>query len=179
MWTDFKACYYSDITSECIIPRSVWVWTAFGGKENKFIIIVTVVLPCFLVKLYWLVYDTSLRIFCYICTQVEGIDFLKKNWGSLVSLFRPSGDISSGFQNQSGRPYSQLAEAYVIYTFPVIHLWCLCQHSSRSLSSAACYTRGRAPSPVNCATSRTRAVITLAITYFLLFSPRVSFLARL
>ena len=31
------------------------------------------------------------------------------------TLFWTSGDVSSGFQSQSGEPYSQLAEAYVIY----------------------------------------------------------------
>ena len=36
--------------------------------------------------------------------------------GPLIPLFRTSGDVSSGFQSQSGfLPYSHLAEAYVIY----------------------------------------------------------------
>ena len=35
--------------------------------------------------------------------------------GPLIPLFRTSGDISSGFQSQSGQPYSNFAEAYMIY----------------------------------------------------------------
>ena len=35
--------------------------------------------------------------------------------GPLVTLFWTSGDIYSGFQSQSGQPYSHLAEVYVIY----------------------------------------------------------------
>ena len=30
-------------------------------------------------------------------------------------LFQTSGDVSSGFQSQSGQPYLCLAEAYMIY----------------------------------------------------------------
>ena len=33
----------------------------------------------------------------------------------LIPLFRTSGDVSSGFQSQSGQPYSNFAEAYMIY----------------------------------------------------------------
>ena len=34
----------------------------------------------------------------------------------LIILFQTSGDVSSGFQNQSGQPYSRfLAEVYLIY----------------------------------------------------------------
>ena len=36
-------------------------------------------------------------------------------WGPLILLFWTSGDVCSGFQNQSGQPYSHLAEAYVMY----------------------------------------------------------------
>ena len=35
--------------------------------------------------------------------------------GPLIPLFWTSGDVSSGFQNQSGQPYLHLAEAYMIY----------------------------------------------------------------
>ena len=35
--------------------------------------------------------------------------------GPLIPLFWTFGDISSGFQSQSGQPYSHLAEAYTIY----------------------------------------------------------------
>ena len=31
----------------------------------------------------------------------------------LISLFWTSGDISSGFQSQSGQPYSRFREAYI------------------------------------------------------------------
>ena len=34
--------------------------------------------------------------------------------GPLIPLFWTSGDVSSGFQNQSGHPYSLLAEAYLL-----------------------------------------------------------------
>ena len=33
----------------------------------------------------------------------------------IIPLFWTSGDVTSGFQSQSGQPCSQLAEAYVIY----------------------------------------------------------------
>ena len=35
--------------------------------------------------------------------------------GPLIPLFWTSGDVSSGFQSQSGQPYSCLAEVYVLY----------------------------------------------------------------
>ena len=35
--------------------------------------------------------------------------------GPLIPLFRTSGDVSSGFQSQSGQPYSHLAEVYVLH----------------------------------------------------------------
>ena len=35
--------------------------------------------------------------------------------GPLIRLFWTSGDVSSGFQSQSGQPYSCLAEAYVLH----------------------------------------------------------------
>ena len=41
--------------------------------------------------------------------------------GSLIHLFRTSGDVCPGFQSQSGQLYLYLAEVYV---FPQIHLWC-------------------------------------------------------
>ena len=53
--------------------------------------------------------------------------FLKKNWrtsvlllGPLIPLFWTSGYISSGFQSQSGQPYSQ---RHTWCTFLDIHLW--------------------------------------------------------
>ena len=42
--------------------------------------------------------------------------------GPLIPLFWTSGDVS-GFQSQSGQPYSHLEEAYVL-NVPEIHLWC-------------------------------------------------------
>ena len=33
--------------------------------------------------------------------------------GPLILLFWTSGDVSSGFQSQSGQPYMHLAEVYV------------------------------------------------------------------
>ena len=35
--------------------------------------------------------------------------------GPLIPLFVTSGDVSSGFQNQSQQPYLHLAEVYVMY----------------------------------------------------------------
>ena len=35
--------------------------------------------------------------------------------GPLIPLFWTSGDVSSGFQSQSGQPYSCLAEAYMLH----------------------------------------------------------------
>ena len=35
--------------------------------------------------------------------------------GPLILLFWTSGDVSSGFQNQSGQPYLHLVEVYVLH----------------------------------------------------------------
>ena len=35
--------------------------------------------------------------------------------GPLIPLFRTSGDVSSGFQSQTGQPYSHLVEVYVLH----------------------------------------------------------------
>ena len=35
--------------------------------------------------------------------------------GTLIPLFWMSGDVSSGFQSQSGQLYSHLAEAYLFF----------------------------------------------------------------
>ena len=40
--------------------------------------------------------------------------FVDHSLGSTNTLFRTSGDISSGFQSPSGQPYSHLAEVYVL-----------------------------------------------------------------
>ena len=59
--------------------------------------------------------------------------------GLLIPLFWTSGDVSSGFQSQSGKPYLHLVEA-----FPKIHLWCDtcrpfdCQRGGRSLFPHTC-----------------------------------------
>ena len=61
--------------------------------------------------------------------------------GPLISLFWTSGDVSSGFQSQSGQPYSHLVEAYVIYIpwdSPLV------QHLPVT-SPHACFSRGRMP----------------------------------
>ena len=64
-----------------------------------------------------------------------------KTWvlfvGLLIPLFWTSGDVYSGFQSQSGHPYSSLAEVFVLH----VHLWCdTCwplggQQGSRAISS--------------------------------------------
>ena len=43
-------------------------------------------------------------------------------WGPLIPLFWIFGDISHGFQSQSGQPYLHLAEAYMCNIFTKIHL---------------------------------------------------------
>ena len=56
--------------------------------------------------------------------EVKEIFFLKKKiwrtWvffvGPLIPLFWTSGDVSSGFQCQSGQPYSSLVEVYMLHT---------------------------------------------------------------
>ena len=35
--------------------------------------------------------------------------------GPLIPLFWTSGDVSSGFESQSGQPYLNCAEAYVLH----------------------------------------------------------------
>ena len=66
-------------------------------------------------------------------------------FGPLIPLFPTSGDVSSGFQSQSGQHSSNFAETYVIY----VHLWCdtsvgvYGQHSNWSLYPHACFRRGR------------------------------------
>ena len=35
--------------------------------------------------------------------------------GPLIPLFWTSGDVSSGFQSQSGQPYLSLVEAYMLH----------------------------------------------------------------
>ena len=42
------------------------------------------------------------------------MSFFGEGGGALIPLFWASGDVSSGFQSQSGQPYSHLAEAYVL-----------------------------------------------------------------
>ena len=37
--------------------------------------------------------------------------------GPLMRLYWTSGDVSSGFQSQSGQPYSHLAETYILHIF--------------------------------------------------------------
>ena len=51
--------------------------------------------------------------------------------GPQISLIWTSGDVSSGFPNQSGQPYSHLPEKYAIY-IPETHLWC---YTCQSLGS--------------------------------------------
>ena len=60
----------------------------------------------------------------YFIKEPKAETLLKKNGGGgdislsvgqLIPLFWNSGDVSSGFQSQSGQFYSRLAEAYVIW----------------------------------------------------------------
>ena len=64
--------------------------------------------------------------------------------GHLIPLFRTSGDISSLFQSQSEQPYSNFAEAYVIYFpwgSPLVWYLCLCIWPASS--PHACFSRSR------------------------------------
>ena len=71
--------------------------------------------------------------------------------GPLIPLFRTSGDVSSGFQSQSGFCLIRTSRMCTWYTFPEIHLWCntsagvYSQHSSQLLSPHACFSRGKMP----------------------------------
>ena len=56
--------------------------------------------------------------------------------GPLIPLFQTSGDVSSGFQSQSGQPYSSLAEAYVLHLGLLLVL--LLGHSARLLFGRTC-----------------------------------------
>ena len=44
--------------------------------------------------------------------------------GSLIPLIWTSGDVSSGFQSQSGFCLIRTWQRCTCYTFPEIHLWC-------------------------------------------------------
>ena len=49
--------------------------------------------------------------------------------GPLIPLFWTSGDVSSGFQSQSGQPHLNLAEVYMIYIpgdSPLVKHLCQC-----------------------------------------------------
>ena len=71
--------------------------------------------------------------------------------GPLIPLFGTSGDISSGFQSQSGFCLIRTLWRHMWYTFPEIHLsrntsaGVYSQHSSQSLSPHVCFSRGRMP----------------------------------
>ena len=78
--------------------------------------------------------------------------------GRLMPLFRTSGDVSSGFQSQSGFCLIRTLWRHW-YMFPEIHLWCdtsasvYSQHSSQSPSPHACFSRGGMPGfelPTSC-----------------------------
>ena len=77
--------------------------------------------------------DPEVRLF--LKNLVDTCPFM----GLLIPLFWISGDVSYGFQNQSGQPYSHLSETYIWCIFPQIHFCCnTCwpldiQHSGRSL----------------------------------------------
>ena len=68
--------------------------------------------------------------------------------GPLIPLFWTSGDVSSGFQSQSGFCLIHTWQRHTWSMFPEIHLWCdtfasvYCQHSSQSPSPHACFSRG-------------------------------------
>ena len=71
--------------------------------------------------------------------------------GGLIPLFWTSGDVSSGFQSQSGFCLIWTLRRHKWCTFPEIHLWCdtsagvYSQHSSQSFSPHVCFSRGRMP----------------------------------
>ena len=65
--------------------------------------------------------------------------FIQCNEQPLIPLFRTSGDVFSGFKSHSGQPYSLrfTSGATPLYMASVYG-----QHSSRSLSPHACFSRG-------------------------------------
>ena len=74
----------------------------------------------------------SLSTSLFLCITVVGsLFYLFKNYlvdrcpfmGSLIPLFWTSGNVSSGFQSQSGQPYSHLVGACTC-RFPEIYFWC-------------------------------------------------------
>ena len=58
-----------------------------------------------------------------------GTFILARMWPPWITLFWTSGDVSSGFQSQSGQSYSDLTQAYVLHyrvklTLPNICIVC-------------------------------------------------------
>ena len=68
--------------------------------------------------------DNNQYLLFMVRNLVTTFFFFKKFWmdpcsflGPLISLFRTSGDVSSGFQRQSGQPYSHLVEGSMFLRF--------------------------------------------------------------
>ena len=67
-----------------------------------------------------IVYGVILSAIFFLKFLLDTCPFL----GPLIPLFRTSGDVSSGFQSQSGQPYSNFVEAYIPWDSPVVrHLY--------------------------------------------------------
>ena len=62
------------------------------------------------------------RLWIRICHEKQLVTNSVLLWGPLIPLFWTSDDISSRFQNQSGQPYSHLAEVYIPW------VWLDCMH---------------------------------------------------
>ena len=97
----------------------------------------------------------TLKIFFFLKFLLDTCPFV----GPLIPLFRTSGDVSSGFQSQSGFCLIRTLRRHMWYTFPEIHLWCnisagvYSQHSSQSPSPHVCFSRGVMPGfepPTSC-----------------------------
>ena len=54
----------------------------------------------------------------YVTLFFEFFEYVSPVCGVTDTPVWTSGDVSSGFQSQSGQPYSRLVEAYVIYVRP-------------------------------------------------------------
>ena len=86
---------------------------------------------------------------CWCWLDILGF-FLNFCWthvhffGPLIPLFRTSGNVSSGFQSQSGQPYSSMAEAYVLHLGLLLVL--LLGHSARLLFGRTCNLYKEEPS---------------------------------
>ena len=103
-------CRSGIIFSKPLIESNYYSMCFFGCEKFRFF---TWYLP--------LVVESKTTVRVVMAQREQGfwISFFKKNFGGHKSFSCgatwTSGDVSSGFQSQSGQPYLHLAEVYVIY----------------------------------------------------------------